>query len=645
MVNSKKILRTAVPVLVTVFLSFMVLGWLYRYDNKYTHVGTQAISGVLMLDQQALEEEEIFYLTRGWQFYPGVLLSPEDFVDGEIPDSYMQVITIGRQNNFDLSSRELFTGGRASYRLILALPEKEQVYTLVLPEIYSAYRLYVDGAERLSVGVPDSDGFHEKIARRSVSFAAKGRTELLIAASNRSHFSDGMTYPPVFGIPEAVEQKESIRLLLRVFVLILALFSTVLSLYMILAFRGSYGRELILFFFASLCITVTYLYPIIFQYAEISPRLWYAAELFGIYGSYLFAVMLQNEISDSEPLPEKISTAILAAFTGVSVLYGLLPGYQVWQIRLFGAAATAVKLFTMAYLLYCAVRTSMHEQQSSRLLLFGTTAFGVSILYDRLHSGWEPILGGWPSEYGCLALILVLGMVLWRDFSEGYRFKLDFAKEKRQLTRQVAMQKAHYLELTDKIEDTIRIRHDERHHLQTLYGIYEAGDYERLGEYLSEFVRTSMPKEHTVLCRNLIVDSMLRYYEGLCRQAGIAFHCSVNLPPDFLVSDVELSILFGNLLENAYEAAGQKECQRPFVSCQAMIRDGSFCLLIKNTYVTPVRCKGERFLSARHGGYGVGTQSARTVAENYGGDCVFEYKDGVFSVSVLFCIEDDSKLL
>lgn len=120
------------------------------------------------------------------------------------------------------------------------------------------------------------------------------------------------------------------------------------------------------------------------------------------------------------------------------------------------------------------------------------------------------------------------------------------------------MQKAHYLELTDKIEDTIRMRHDERHHLQTLYRIYEAGEYERLGEYISEYVRTSMPEDHTVLCKNLIVDSMLRYYEGLCAQEGIDFSCAVDLPPEFPVPDVELSILLGTFWKMLMKQQGRK---------------------------------------------------------------------------------------
>lgn len=639
--KQKYILRTAFPILAAVILFSFLMGWLYRNDNKYTHKGTQAISGMLILDEKTLEEEKIFYLTLGWQFYPGVLLSPDDFAGGKVPDAYMQYITIGRQNNFDLGRRKLLTGGSASYRLLIALPEGNQAYTLILPEIYSAYRLYVNGTNMLSMGVPVREGFNEKIARRTVTFSASGQAEILIAVSNRSHFYDGMTYPPVFGMPEAVGQAENVRLLSRFLMLFFALLAASLSLYLIIAFHGRREVKIVLFFSVSLCVVLAYLYPVIFQFFRVSPKLWYGIELFGIYGTYLFAVMLQNEISEAGPVQKRISALALAAFTGISVLYGLLPCYRVWQIQLFGALVTVVKLLTVGYLLYCAACTSIRSRPCSRLLMFCTTAFGISVLYDRLYPDWEPILGGWPMEYGCLVLVLGLGMALWYDFSEGYRFKLTFAEERRRLTRQVAMQKAHYLELTDKIEDAIRMRHDERHHLQTLYSIFESGDYRRLGEYLSDYVLASIPKEHTVLCKNLIVDSMLRYYEGLCRQEGIRFTSSVNLSPDIPVPDVELTILFGNLLENAYEAACQKgSCGESFVSCQAMIRRDAFYLRIQNSFAKPVRRRGGRFLSAKHEGYGVGTQSARTVVENYGGDCVFEDKDGIFCVYVLFLLKN-----
>ena len=121
-------------------------------------------------------------------------------------------------------------------------------------------------------------------------------------------------------------------------------------------------------------------------------------------------------------------------------------------------------------------------------------------------------------------------------------------------------------------KDAVRLRHDERHHLQTLYNIYETKDYDRLEKYLSDYVLSSMPKERTLLCRNLIVDGMLRYYETLCRQTDIAFSCQTTIPPSLPITDVELSILFGNLPENAYEAAEHKGCAKPFITIRQLHR-------------------------------------------------------------------------
>ena len=55
--------------------------WLivYSYDNKYTAQGPKAFGGVLMLDNQKLADYPRIFLTDGWEFYGGRLLSPDDF--------------------------------------------------------------------------------------------------------------------------------------------------------------------------------------------------------------------------------------------------------------------------------------------------------------------------------------------------------------------------------------------------------------------------------------------------------------------------------------------------------------------------------------------------------------------------------------
>ena len=145
-----------------------------------------------------------------------------------------------------------------------------------------------------------------------------------------------------------------------------------------------------------------------------------------------------------------------------------------------------------------------------------------------------------------------------------------------------------------------------------------------------------MPKERTLLCRNLIVDGMLRYYETLCSQTDIAFSCETTLPPSLPITDVELSILFGNLPENAYEAARHKGCAKPFITIRATVTDAALFLLIENICgVSPKKDSGG-FLSTKHEGYGMGTRSVSSIVEEHGGQCVFRHNNGIFSVHLQF---------
>ncbi|NCC42877.1 MAG: GHKL domain-containing protein [Clostridia bacterium] len=633
--KGRRILPALLPVLFAVLIFSVLLTFLYRTDNKYTQKELQPIAGLLWLDADTLAAQPVYYLTHGWEFYPDVLLTPSAFSNGKQPDTYMQYVTIGQHQTFSFVNADHPNAGVATYHLTMELPETPSVYTFMLPEVYSAYDLYINDQKMLSLGDPARESFSEKIGRRSITFSASGTTSFVIAVANRSHFSSGLIFPPAFGIPEAITRTESVHFLFGVIRFILAILCTLLSFYLIFAFRRKNSNHRVLLFFASsLCISITWLYPILFTYIEISPLWWYGVELLAIYGGYLFTVMLHNKLCQIPVIPSYISTTCLGVFCISALIYGLLPGYPVWLTKGFQIAAMIIKFSTAAYLLISAV-SSVLRKQTSQFLLFCTTGFGVTLLFDRIYSDFEPIYGGWLTEYGSAVMLMGLGMILWQDLAEAYRFQLTFATEKRQLTQQVAIQKAHYMELTDKIADTIKLRHDERHHLQILANLLDQKDYESLGNYLSEYVSMALPIERTVLCRNLIVDAMLRYYQNLCEQQGVSFSCEMKLPPDLAIPDVELSILFGNLLENAFFAASENDCPKAFISIKSDYDKGCMIILIENGYLTEPVKKGDHYLSSRHEGYGIGTQSVADVVEHYQGRCVFTANEGIFSVSIV----------
>ena len=128
---------------------------LYFLNNKYTDPAPQAENGYLDLTQETEETYPLRFLRDGWAFYPDTLLGPEDFNDGA-PKEYMVYTSIGDFTRFDRMGTRETPFGCGTWVLDLWLPETGD-YALELPEIFSAYRFYVNDRLVLQTGDPDPE--------------------------------------------------------------------------------------------------------------------------------------------------------------------------------------------------------------------------------------------------------------------------------------------------------------------------------------------------------------------------------------------------------------------------------------------------------------------------------------------------------
>ena len=91
-------------------------------------------------------------------------------------------------------------------------------------------------------------------------------------------------------------------------------------------------------------------------------------------------------------------------------------------------------------------------------------------------------------------------------------------------------------------------------------------------------------------CKNQVADAILHYYEELCRKNGIVFQCQVEAPEKTGIQDTDFCRLFGNLLENAIEAAQlcPKGSSR-FVRVQIRTRSNKLLIKEENSCTDPLR--------------------------------------------------------
>ena len=242
--------------------------------------------------------------------------------------------------------------------------------------------------------------------------------------------------------------------------------------------------------------------------------------------------------------------------------------------------------------------------------------------------------------------------------------------ELQQKNYQLSMQAFQYDNLQNKITEARRARHDVRHHVLLMQTYLQEKNYEALEEYLQHYKREIPGGELISYCENAAVNAVLLYFAQEAQRRGIEFEVRVNLPRETGMEETDLSVLFGNLLENALDACeeeiekiqkGQSAQSEQKLQEAEKTQDGqihlygeteksnvgkviinasqkgqALCVTVDNTFSGKLRQDREgRLLSTKHRGSGMGTESVKMIAEKYHGVCRFEVADGMFCASFI----------
>ncbi len=201
--------------------------------------------------------------------------------------------------------------------------------------------------------------------------------------------------------------------------------------------------------------------------------------------------------------------------------------------------------------------------------------------------------------------------------------------------KQLEIQKEQYKKLTTTIKDGDKLRHDWRHHIHTISGLAERNDVESIKNYLSKYQKEHLFDEDVCYCDNAIIDSILGYYAYISKQNNIAISIDVQIPADLDISDLDLCVVFGNLIENATEAClRQKEGER-FIKVVAKTEGGNLLISVKNSFDGKLEIIEESFYSSKREGEGIGISSVRSFCEKNGGMFYITSEDYLFCVRVI----------
>ena len=600
----------------------------YRFDNKYTAKGDQAIQGILYVP----DDDTVHYLAREWEYYPDVLLTPQD-IKKHKDEYYSRYVSIGEYGGMDMGDKNRSPFGSGTYRMTLVLPEREKRYAIGLVEVFSAYKLYINGNLIGQVGDPDPDNYLEQIQNRVFTFEGKKTVEIMIAVTDKHSVSSGIQYVPVLSSPFKVNIIRGLSIVIDAVYMALTFFVLVFSVYM---FVRTGKTEIGFFCLLCICVLGYSSYPILHTFVAVKVQPGYGLEALFYYLMFACVVLVQQKIlGDERRLPEILAGVIAAA--GVLIFVVELLGSRAQSadgLYLISWITEILKWAAAGYLLFRSVKEI--KQKYSNVLLVGIVVYAASLAADRIWKLYEPIIGGWFMELGSAVLVFSVGLTLWMELANAYRFHLTYGEYSRQMEQKLQMQKQHYEELTAKMDEISRMRHDMRHHMRALMSYAQQGKYQELMKYLQEYASVMTEEEKVVCyCRNMAVDAVIHFYAGELRQRGISFEYDMMLPQNIGITDTDLCKIYGNLLENAVDAVKELSPEsHPYVKVLTKIKNKKLLIEISNPYSNEIQRKENGFYSTKHEGFGIGTASVTEVVQRIGGYVAFSTEEGIFKVNI-----------
>ncbi len=247
------------------------------------------------------------------------------------------------------------------------------------------------------------------------------------------------------------------------------------------------------------------------------------------------------------------------------------------------------------------------------------------------------------SSSGIVMLLIMVGFLLLDLYIIYVFHKMSQLREKERQTdlmhQHQQLQLQMYRELQNMYQKTCETAHDINRHITSLKTWIAETSTRDAEQYLSDLSAATKQLRPRIQNQNKILEIILNTVATRCESENIQFDMEVE---DFslqFLSEMDITTIFSNLLDNAVDACMEVENgpkQIKMVLCQNL---GLVALRIANTCNKPNHVLPRRWHSTKENHMGLGLSNVEKAVEKYHGVVSYQMKQKRFQVSVTLPLE------
>ena len=137
----------------------------------------------------------------------------------------------------------------------------------------------------------------------------------------------------------------------------------------------------------------------------------------------------------------------------------------------------------------------------------------------------------------------------------------SFQQKKKQLLKiQLLLKKKldtenFFSKLHQQDENQKILIHDIRKHLLSIAHLNNKGETKKIADYISQIIQSSDLLESVQVCDNTLLNNIVLRAKQQCKKDDISFRIDIRTGCIDFLSEFDITVLFGNLLDNALNAA------------------------------------------------------------------------------------------
>ncbi len=229
-----------------------------------------------------------------------------------------------------------------------------------------------------------------------------------------------------------------------------------------------------------------------------------------------------------------------------------------------------------------------------------------------------------------LFLLAVIVYLLYRTIDRAYDRQIA-AYQNKLLKNQV--DEVHNLYLTMR-----GWRHDYHNHMQSVKAYLAMDSLDEAKAYLDRLEQDLDDIDLLFHTGNINADAILNSKISLAVKRGIQVDYKATVPKELAVSDIDLCVVIGNLIDNAVEACEKVDPEHQFIRLYIGILRRQLYISVSNATGEAVRKLDEEYITTKRGNHGHGLKRINNIVNKYDGYINRKNEPGVFVTEIMLPI-------